>query len=148
MAQDQHIKPSLSQLMDQILEKLFLANIKGSYMISTNFFRPRLETIFIPLSLKTTRNNPTSPHNGPIKIFFTKPLCIFKNNKQWNSTKFKIEAKKNSDVQLGSYRNTWQAQQTLFTNSLTLSNSSLWIDWMFMLKIQSIIFARRLILLH
>ncbi len=33
LAQDQHIKPSLSQIMDRILEKLFLANIKGSYMI-------------------------------------------------------------------------------------------------------------------
>ncbi len=60
-------------LLDQILEKLFLANIKGSYMI----FLPRLKTIFIPHSLKTTRNNPTSPHDGPIKkLFFTKTLYI------------------------------------------------------------------------
>ncbi len=30
LAQDQHIKPSLAQLMDKISEKLVLANIKGS----------------------------------------------------------------------------------------------------------------------
>ncbi len=29
LAQHWHIKPSLSQLMDRILEKLILANIKG-----------------------------------------------------------------------------------------------------------------------
>ncbi len=34
LALDQHINPSLSQLMDQILEKkVFLANVKESYMI-------------------------------------------------------------------------------------------------------------------
>jgi len=33
LAQDQHIKPSLLQLMEQILEKLLLANKKGLYMI-------------------------------------------------------------------------------------------------------------------
>ncbi len=30
LAQDQHIKPSLTQLIDQILEKLVLTHIKGS----------------------------------------------------------------------------------------------------------------------
>jgi hypothetical protein len=29
LTQDQYIKPSLSQVMDRILEKLFIANIKG-----------------------------------------------------------------------------------------------------------------------
>jgi hypothetical protein len=35
-----------------------------------------LEKFFVPLSLTTTRNNPTSPQNGPIKIFFTKSLYL------------------------------------------------------------------------
>jgi hypothetical protein len=33
LAQDQHIKASLLLLMDRILERLCLANIKGPYMI-------------------------------------------------------------------------------------------------------------------
>jgi hypothetical protein len=61
------------QLMDQIFEKLFLANIKGSYMIlEKNIFLPWLKTIFIPRSHKTTRKNRTSPQNGTIKNFFVK----------------------------------------------------------------------------
>jgi hypothetical protein len=32
---------------------------------------------FIPRSLKTTRNNRSSPHNGPIKKCFTKNLIIY-----------------------------------------------------------------------
>ncbi len=35
-----------------------------------------LESFFVPLSLKTPRNNPTSPHNGPIKILFYKILIF------------------------------------------------------------------------
>jgi hypothetical protein len=47
------------------------------YMIFLNVvFWPRLKTIFITRSLKTTRNNPTSPHNGPIKIFILQHLHI------------------------------------------------------------------------
>ena len=51
LAPDQHIKPSLTQLMDRILVKLFLANIKGSYMmlkkkkfwaqVENNFYSPQ-----------------------------------------------------------------------------------------------------------
>jgi hypothetical protein len=57
--------------MDRILEKQFLANIKGSYMIlKEKKFGPRLKAIFIPRSPKTARKNRTSPQNGPIKFFF------------------------------------------------------------------------------
>ncbi len=48
---------------------------------------------FIPRSLKTTRNNRSFPHYGPIKKFFTE-ILLFMHNEHWNSTKFKIEAKK------------------------------------------------------
>jgi hypothetical protein len=36
------------------------------------FFRSKI--VFILRSLKTTRNNRSSPHNGPIKIFFFQSL--------------------------------------------------------------------------
>jgi hypothetical protein len=63
--------------MDRILEKQFLANIKGSYMmLKKKIFGPRLKTIFIPRSPRTTRKNRTSPHNGPIKKFFLLNLNI------------------------------------------------------------------------
>jgi hypothetical protein len=52
--------------MDGISEKIFLANIKGLYIIQKKIFLPRLKTIFNPRNLKTTRNIPTSPYNGPI----------------------------------------------------------------------------------
>jgi hypothetical protein len=35
-----------------------------------------LEIFFIPRSLKTTRNNRSSPHNGPIKKMFPLNLII------------------------------------------------------------------------
>jgi hypothetical protein len=54
--------------MDQSLENLLLANMKGSYIIfKIKFFLAYLEIFFVPLSLKTTQNNRSSPHNGPIK---------------------------------------------------------------------------------
>jgi hypothetical protein len=31
---------------------------------------------FVPLSLKATRNNRSSPHNGPIKNLFPKILIV------------------------------------------------------------------------
>jgi hypothetical protein len=40
---------------------------------------PILKIFFIPRSLKTTRNNRSSPHNGPIKKFFTKILLFMHN---------------------------------------------------------------------
>jgi hypothetical protein len=42
-------------------------------------FLAYLENFFVPNSLKTTRNNRRSPHNGPIKNFFLLKsyyLCI------------------------------------------------------------------------
>jgi hypothetical protein len=39
-------------------------------MLKNFFFWPRLTTIFIPRSLKTTWKNRTSPQNGSIKNFF------------------------------------------------------------------------------
>ncbi len=63
--------------MDQILENLLLANIKGSYMIlEIKMFLAYLENFFHSGSLKTTRNNRSSPHNGPIKKYFTQNLII------------------------------------------------------------------------
>jgi hypothetical protein len=62
--------------MDQILENLLLANIKGSYMeFKKNL--ASLEKLFVPLSLKTMRNNHSSPHNGPIKKIFPQNLIIY-----------------------------------------------------------------------
>ncbi len=52
LAQDKHIKPSLSQLMDQILEKLFLANIKGSSILKKKNFWPNLKNFVFPLVLR------------------------------------------------------------------------------------------------
>jgi hypothetical protein len=44
LAQDQHIKASLLLLMDRILERLCLANIKGPYMIyNKKIFWPSLK---------------------------------------------------------------------------------------------------------
>ncbi len=37
---------------------------------------PILKIFFVPLSLKTTRNNPTSSHNGLIKKFIYKTLVL------------------------------------------------------------------------
>ena len=69
--------------MDQILEKLFLANIKGSYMmLKKKFVWPRLKTIFIPRIPRTTRKNRTSPQNGPIKKYFCKILIFDITNKE------------------------------------------------------------------
>ncbi len=53
--------------MDQILEKLILANINGSFMI---FKKMGLawKIFFVPLSLKTTRNNPNSPFYKTLKV--------------------------------------------------------------------------------
>jgi hypothetical protein len=54
--------------MDRILENLLLANIEGSYMIlKLKNFLAYIEKKKIRLSLKTKRNNHSSPHNGPIK---------------------------------------------------------------------------------
>jgi hypothetical protein len=36
-----------------------------------------LEKKFVPLSLKTTRNNRSSPHNGPIKKNLPQNLIIY-----------------------------------------------------------------------
>ncbi len=49
--------------MGRILENLLLA--KGQILAY-------LKQFFVPLSLKSTRNNPISPYNGPIKNFFSK----------------------------------------------------------------------------
>jgi hypothetical protein len=65
--------------MDQILETLLLANIKGSYMILKKKFLAYLEFFFSPRSLKTTRNNRSSPHNGHIKKNFPKILLFMHN---------------------------------------------------------------------
>jgi hypothetical protein len=63
--------------MDQILEILLLANIKGSYMIfKIKKFWPIIKIFCIPRSL-TARNNRSSPHNGPIKKFFPQYLIIY-----------------------------------------------------------------------
>jgi len=70
LAKDQHIKPSLSQIMDR----------RGHIWF---FIWPCLKIFLVPLSLKTTQNNPTSPM-AQSKIFFT-------NNK---IVKFWIKAKK------------------------------------------------------
>ena len=39
-------------------------------MLEKKFFWPRLKTIFIPRSPRTTQKNRTSPKNDPIKKFF------------------------------------------------------------------------------
>jgi hypothetical protein len=53
--------------------KGFISDLKNKIKIglSRNFF--------LPLSLKTTPNNRSSPNIGPIKIFFSK-ILIFKHN--------------------------------------------------------------------
>jgi hypothetical protein len=61
-------------LMDRILENLLLANINGSYMINKTKKLAYIEIFFILRSLKTMRNNHSSPHNGPIKKIFPKIL--------------------------------------------------------------------------
>ncbi len=38
---------------------------------------PILKKVFVPLSLKTTRNNRSSTHNGPINIVFLQNLNIY-----------------------------------------------------------------------
>ncbi len=38
-------------------------------ILKIKFFFAYLEIFFIPRSLKTTRNNRSSPQNGPINIF-------------------------------------------------------------------------------
>ncbi len=48
---------------------------------------------FILRSLKASRNDHTSPHDGPIKNFCYKTL-IFKHNWKWNRTNSKLEPKK------------------------------------------------------
>jgi hypothetical protein len=61
----------MSQLMDRILAKNIFIKYEGViYDSKKKIFVPRFKTIFIPRSLKTTRNNPISPHNGPIKNCF------------------------------------------------------------------------------
>ena len=40
-------------------------------ILKIKFFLAYLEKFFIPRSLKTTRNNRSSPHNGPITNFFS-----------------------------------------------------------------------------
>jgi hypothetical protein len=52
LAQDRHIKQFLLQLMDQILEKLLLANIKGSYAIFEKNFGPSLKRHFFCIVLR------------------------------------------------------------------------------------------------
>ncbi len=46
LGQDQHIKPSMAQLMDQILEKLILAYIKGSKMKKKKYFFDLAQNFF------------------------------------------------------------------------------------------------------
>ncbi len=43
------------------------------------FFLAYLEIFFIPRSLKTTRNNHSSPNKGQIHFFFTKILLFMHN---------------------------------------------------------------------
>jgi hypothetical protein len=75
--------------MDSILENLLLANIKWLYMIlKIKKIWPILTIFFVPRSLKTTRNNLSSPHNGPIKQMFCPKsyyLCITNNEIGQNS---------------------------------------------------------------
>ncbi len=40
-------------------------------------FSAYFESFFVLLSLKTTRNNRSSPHNGPIKKIFPKNLIMY-----------------------------------------------------------------------
>ncbi len=81
-AQDQHIMPSLSQLLDRILQKLFLANIKEViYDLEEKFFfcLDWKQFLFPVLRLRGTILPP--PIKAQSKIFFTKPklLCITNN---------------------------------------------------------------------
>ncbi len=62
-------------------------------MIFNKKFWPTLKLFFIPRSLKTTRNNRSSPHNGPIKIFLMKSYYLCITNIEIVQ-KVKIEAKK------------------------------------------------------
>jgi hypothetical protein len=57
--------------MDQILEKLVLANKRKKI-----FFDLAQKKLFIPRSLKTTRKNRTSSIAGPIKKVFLQNLNI------------------------------------------------------------------------
>jgi len=62
-----------------ILEKLFLANVRGFISDLKNKVKSSLSINFLfPLvSLKTTRNNRSSPHGGPIKNgFYPKSLFL------------------------------------------------------------------------
>jgi hypothetical protein len=73
--QDRHIKPSLLQLKDQIKgKKTIICKYKG---ILYDFFLnlAYLENIFVPHSLKTMRNNRTSPIMGK-STFFLQNLNI------------------------------------------------------------------------
>jgi hypothetical protein len=62
--------------MDRISKKQVLDYIKGSKQ-NKIFFWPGSKIVFIPRSLRTTRNNHSSPHNGPIKNFFPQNLIIY-----------------------------------------------------------------------
>ncbi len=71
--------------MDRSLENLLLANIKASFYLKNNKILAYLDIFFVPLSLKTTQNNRSSPHTNneivqnsklkPRKFSF---LCTFK----------------------------------------------------------------------
>ncbi len=79
--------------MDRILEKLFLGNLKGSYMIFFFKFGLGLKQLLFPVVLRLRGIILPPPIMGQSKIVCYKTF-IFKHNYKWNSIKFKIESKK------------------------------------------------------
>jgi hypothetical protein len=57
--------------MVRILEKSIISKyLRVIYDFEKKNFWPILKIFFIPRSPRTTRNNRSSPHNGPIKEMF------------------------------------------------------------------------------
>jgi hypothetical protein len=66
--------------MDQILEKLLLANIKGIFEIwKIKKSLPSSLKIFHSAYTQYAQNNPISPNKGPTKFFFNKTLTFVNN---------------------------------------------------------------------
>ncbi len=76
LAQDWDIKPPLSLLLDWILEKLLLTNIKESYMIKEYKKLHSLLKILCSAYTQYTQNSCTSVNTDPIKYFFLQNLNV------------------------------------------------------------------------
>ncbi len=64
--------------MDQILEKLLLANMKDTFeILEIKICLPSLLKILCSAQSQYTQNNPISPNNGPSKNFLKQNLNIY-----------------------------------------------------------------------